>query len=263
MKQYLDLLRHVKDNGVCKRTRTGVDAHSVFGYQMRFDLSRGFPAVTTKRLHLKSIVHELLWFLKGETNTRYLQENGVSIWDEWADEDGDLGPVYGKQWRAWECADGRIVDQIQSVVNEIRRKSNSRRMIVSAWNVADIDKMALPPCHVLFQFNVANEALSCHVYQRSADVFLGLPFNIASYALLTHLMAEVLGLKSGELIFSLGDAHLYDNHFQQALVQLDRHPMPLPIVKIKRRRDISDFSYEDIEIVDYESHPAIEAPVAV
>ncbi|APF38049.1 thymidylate synthase [Chelatococcus daeguensis] len=264
MRAYLDLLRRVLDEGARKSDRTGTGTLSVFGHQMRFDLAEGFPLVTTKKLHLRSIVHELLWFLKGDTNVRYLQENKVSIWDEWADENGDLGPVYGKQWRAWEGADGRTVDQIAWVVDEIRRNPDSRRLVVSAWNPAEIDRMALAPCHCLFQFHVADGRLSCQLYQRSADVFLGVPFNIASYALLTQMMAQVTGLVPGDFVHSFGDAHLYLNHLDQAREQLARAPRPLPrLVLNPAVRSIFDFTFEDIVIEDYDPHPAIRAPVAV
>jgi thymidylate synthase len=264
MKQYLDLLRHVLERGARKADRTGTGTRSVFGWQSRYDLAEGFPLVTTKKLHLRSIVHELLWFLRGETNVAYLREHKVSIWDEWADATGDLGPVYGKQWRAWETADGRVIDQIAWVVDEIRRNPDSRRLVVSAWNVGDLPKMALQPCHALFQFYVADGRLSCQLYQRSADVFLGVPFNIASYALLTHLIAQVAGLAAGDFVHTLGDAHLYDNHLEQARAQLARAPKPLPVLKLNPAvRSLFDFRYEDIEIVGYEAHPAIKAPVAV
>ncbi len=264
MKQYLELLRHVLEHGVDKADRTGTGTRSVFGWQMRFDLNEGFPLVTTKKLHLRSIVHELLWFLKGETNIAYLKQNKVSIWDEWADEHGELGPVYGKQWRAWATADGRTVDQIRWVLDEIRRNPDSRRLIVSAWNVGELDRMALMPCHTLFQFYVAEGRLSCQLYQRSGDIFLGVPFNIASYALLTHMVAQVCGLGVGDFVHTLGDAHLYSNHFEQAREQLARTPRPLP--KLRLNPEVSDlfaFRYEDIEILDYDPHPAIKAPVAV
>jgi thymidylate synthase len=264
MRQYLDLLRHVLEHGACKADRTGTGTRSVFGWQSRYDLADGFPLVTTKKLHLRSIVHELLWFLRGETNVAYLREHKVSIWDEWADATGDLGPVYGKQWRAWEAADGRVIDQIAWVVDEIRRNPDSRRLVVSAWNVGDLPKMALQPCHALFQFYVAGGRLSCQLYQRSADVFLGVPFNIASYALLTHLIAQVAGLAAGDFVHTLGDAHLYDNHLEQARAQLARAPKPLPVLKLNPAvRSVFDFRSGDIEIVGYEAHPAIKAPVAV
>jgi thymidylate synthase len=264
MRQYLELLRHVLEHGVEKSDRTGTGTRSVFGWQMRFDLAEGFPLVTTKKLHLRSIVHELIWFLRGETNTRYLTENKVTIWDEWADADGELGPVYGKQWRSWTCPDGRTVDQIAWVVDEIRRNPDSRRLIVSAWNVADLPRMALMPCHTMFQFYVANGRLSCQLYQRSGDIFLGVPFNIASYALLTHMVAQVCGLKPGDFVHTLGDAHLYSNHFDQAREQLSRTPRPLPkLVLNPDVRSLFDFAYEDVAIVGYEPHAAIKAPVAV
>ena len=264
MKQYLDLMRHVRDHGVVKTDRTGTGTKSVFGHQMRFDLAEGFPLTTTKKLHLKSIVHELLWFLSGDTNIRYLKDNGVSIWDDWADENGDLGPVYGHQWRSWPTPDGRHIDQIAGVIEQIKVKPDSRRHIVSAWNVAEVDEMALPPCHCLFQFYVADGKLSCQLYQRSADIFLGVPFNIASYALLTHMVAHVTGLKPGEFIHTLGDAHLYLNHLEQADEQLQRELLPLPRLVIKRDvKDIMDFRFEDFEVVGYQSHPHIAAPVAV
>ena len=264
MRQYLDLLRHVLEHGTGKSDRTGTGTRSVFGWQMRFDLAQGFPLVTTKKLHLKSIVHELIWLLRGETNIRYLQENNVRIWDEWADADGELGPVYGKQWRAWACADGRVVDQIARVVEKIKRNPDSRRLIVSAWNVADLPAMALQPCHTLFQFYVADGRLSCQLYQRSGDIFLGVPFNIASYALLTRMVAQVTGLKAGDFVHTLGDAHLYSNHFEQAHVQLAREPRPLPTLVLNPSVcSLFDFCYEDVTIVDYQPHPAIKAPVAV
>lgn len=264
MKQYLDLMRHVRDDGARKGDRTGTGTLSVFGHQMRFDLSEGFPLVTTKRLHLKSIIYELLWFLKGDTNITYLKDNGVRIWDEWADENGDLGPVYGHQWRSWPTPDGRKVDQIAAVVDSLKNSPNSRRHIVCAWNVADVDNMALPPCHCLFQFYVADGRLSCQLYQRSADIFLGVPFNIASYALLTHMMAHVTGLRPGEFIHTFGDAHLYLNHLEQADEQLTREPCALPRLVIKRDvNEIDAFEYDDFEIVGYETHPHIAAPVAV
>jgi thymidylate synthase len=264
MRQYLELMDHILTHGAEKNDRTGVGTRSVFGYQMRFDLSEGFPAVTTKRLHLKSIIHELLWFLRGETNVRSLQEAGVSIWDEWADADGELGPVYGKQWRAWRAVDGSTIDQIQMVVDEINRNPDSRRLIVSAWNVGELDQMALAPCHAFFQFYVADGRLSCQLYQRSADVFLGVPFNIASYALLTLMMAQVTGHLPGEFIHTLGDAHLYANHFEQAQLQLTRAPLPLPQMHINPQvQSIFDYCYEDFELRNYQSHPHIPAPVAV
>ncbi|WP_321397893.1 thymidylate synthase [Emcibacter sp.] len=264
MRQYQDLMRHVRDNGVKKEDRTGTGTISVFGYQMRFDLDEGFPVLTTKKLHLKSIIHELLWFLTGETNIRYLKENGVSIWDEWADDAGNLGPVYGHQWRSWPSRNGETVDQISNLVRMIETNPDSRRLIVSAWNVADVDHMALPPCHCLFQFYVADGKLSCQLYQRSADIFLGVPFNIASYALLTKMLAQVTGLKAGEFIHSFGDAHLYLNHLDQVEQQLSRAPMPLPEMKINPDvKDIFDFKFEDFELVGYEAHPHIKAPVAV
>lgn len=264
MRQYLDLLRHVRDTGLRRDDRTGTGTLSVFGYQMRFDLAEGFPLVTTKKLHLRSIIHELLWFLRGDTNVAYLRQNGVTIWDEWADANGELGPVYGAQWRSWPTRDGGTIDQIARVIEQIRTRPDSRRLIVTAWNPADVDRMALPPCHCLFQFYVAEDRLSCQLYQRSADVFLGVPFNIASYALLVHMVAQVTGLKPGEFIHSLGDTHLYLNHLEQADAQLSRQPLPLPRLVFRRDiRDISDFRFEDIEIVNYQSHPHIAAPVAV
>lgn len=264
MQTYHRLLRHILDEGATKGDRTGTGTLSVFGYQMRFDLADGFPLVTTKKLHVKSIIHELLWFLKGDTNIRYLKENGVSIWDEWADAEGELGPVYGKQWRSWQGADGRTVDQITELIAEIRRSPDSRRLIVSAWNVAELPRMALMPCHTLFQFYVAEGRLSCQLYQRSADVFLGVPFNIASYALLTMMVAQVCGLQPGEFIHTLGDAHLYSNHIEQARLQLTREPYPLPRMRINPEvTDIFEFRYEDFTLEDYQCHPAIKAPVAV
>lgn len=264
MLQYHQLLRHILDRGVAKSDRTGTGTLSVFGHQMRFDLAEGFPLVTTKKLHLKSIIYELLWFLRGETNVAYLKEHGVSIWNEWADADGELGPVYGYQWRSWPAADGRHIDQIGDVVERIKTDPDSRRLIVSAWNVGEISKMALPPCHVMFQFYVAEGRLSCQLYQRSADVFLGVPFNIASYALLTMMVAEVCGLAPGEFIHTLGDAHLYTNHLEQARLQLSREPRPLPQMKIRPGvESILDFRYEDFKLVNYHPHPHISAPVAV
>jgi len=264
MRQYLDLLRHVLEHGTEKADRTGTGTRSVFGWQMRFDLAEGFPLVTTKKLHLKSIVHELIWFLRGETNTRYLKENGVSIWDEWADENGELGPVYGKQWRSWSCPDGRVVDQMAWVVDEIRRNPDSRRLIISAWNVADLPRMALQPCHTMFQFYVAAGTLSCQLYQRSGDIFLGVPFNIASYALLTQMVAQVSGLAPGDFIHTLGDAHLYSNHYAQAREQLARTPRALPRLMLNPDvRSLFDFRFDDVAVANYEPHAAIRAPVAV
>jgi thymidylate synthase len=264
MRAYLDLLQHVLDHGTEKADRTGTGTRSVFGWQMRFDLAQGFPLVTTKKLHLKSIIHELIWFLRGDTNTAYLKEHGVSIWDEWADQNGELGPVYGQQWRAWPKADGGVVDQISWLVEEIKRNPDSRRLIVSAWNVGELPKMALMPCHTLFQFYVADGRLSCQLYQRSGDIFLGVPFNIASYALLTQMVAQVCGLLPGEFIHTLGDAHLYNNHIEQARLQLTRQPTPLPRLQLNPEvRSIFDFRYEDIAILDYSPQPAIKAPVAV
>ena len=264
MQAYLDLLRHVLDQGADKADRTGTGTRSVFGYQMRFDLAAGFPLVTTKKLHLRSIVHELLWFLKGDTNIGYLREHGVTIWDEWADPNGDLGPVYGKQWRRWATPDGRVIDQIADVIERIKRDPDSRRLIVSAWNVAEIPQMALAPCHALFQFYVANGKLSCQLYQRSADIFLGVPFNIASYALLTHMVAQVCDLTVGDFVHTLGDAHLYANHLEQAKLQLTRAPLPLPKLQLNPKvRSIDAFRFEDIVIAGYQSHPAIKAPIAV
>ena len=264
MRAYLDLLQHVLDHGVDKADRTGTGTRSVFGWQMRFDLAQGFPLVTTKKLHLKSIVHELIWFLQGDTNIAYLKEHGVSIWDEWADERGDLGPVYGQQWRAWPTADGGTVDQIRWVVDEIKRNPDSRRLVVNAWNVGELPKMALMPCHALFQFYVANGKLSCQLYQRSGDIFLGVPFNIASYALLTHLIAQVCGLGVGDFVHTLGDAHLYNNHVEQARLQLSREPRPWPSLQLNPDvKSVFDFRFEDVAIVGYEPHGAIKAPVAV
>ncbi len=264
MHQYIHLVRHVLEHGTRKADRTGTGTLSVFGYQMRFDLARGFPLVTTKKLHLKSIIHELLWFLRGETNIRYLKENGVSIWDEWADENGDLGPIYGYQWRSWPAADGRHVDQIAQLVDQIQRNPDSRRLIVSAWNVGAIEKMALPPCHLLFQFYVADGKLSCQLYQRSADIFLGVPFNVASYALLTLMLAQVTGLEPGEFVHTLGDTHLYLNHLEQAQLQLTRDPRPLPQMRLNPEKyTLENFVYEDFELMNYDPHPAIKAPVAV
>ncbi|MFC4528491.1 thymidylate synthase [Dyella halodurans] len=264
MRAYLDLLQHVLDHGTEKGDRTGTGTRSVFGWQMRFDLAQGFPLVTTKKLHLKSIIHELIWFLRGDTNTAYLKEHGVSIWDEWADAQGELGPVYGKQWRAWPTADGGVVDQIRWVVDEIKRNPDSRRLVVSAWNVGELPKMALMPCHALFQFYVADGKLSCQLYQRSGDIFLGVPFNIASYALLTHMIAQVCGLGVGDFVHTLGDAHLYNNHLEQARLQLSREPRPLPRLELNPEvRSLFDFRFEDIAITGYEPHPAIRAPVAV
>jgi len=264
MKQYLDLMRHVRDHGALKEDRTGTGTKSVFGYQMRFDLSEGFPLVTTKKLHLKSIIHELLWFLTGETNIHYLQENGVRIWNEWADEEGNLGPVYGSQWRSWPAASGEHIDQISQVVEQIKNNPDSRRIIVSAWNVGEIENMALPPCHAFFQFYVADGKLSCQLYQRSADIFLGVPFNIASYALLTMMMAQVCGLKVGDFVHTLGDAHLYSNHLEQTDLQLSRDTYSLPTMKINPDvSSIFDFKFEDFELVDYEAHPHIKGAVAV
>lgn len=264
MQQYLELMRHVRDHGIEKSDRTGTGTRSVFGYQMRFDLQQGFPLVTTKKLHLRSIIHELLWFLKGDTNIAYLKQNGVRIWDEWADEDGNLGPVYGSQWRSWPAADGRHIDQISQLLEQINQSPDSRRMIVSAWNVGEIDKMALPPCHAFFQFYVAEGRLSCQLYQRSADVFLGVPFNIASYAILLMMIAQVTGLKAGEFIHTLGDAHLYSNHMQQVELQLSRTPFDMP--KMQLNPDIGDlfnFTFDDFELQNYQSHEHIKAAVAV
>ncbi len=264
MRQYQDLMRHVLETGVKKEDRTGTGTLSVFGYQMRFDLAEGFPLVTTKKAHMKSIIHELLWFLKGDTNIKYLKDNGVSIWNEWADAEGNLGPVYGAQWRSWPAADGHTIDQISNVIERIKANPDDRRLIVSAWNVGEIGKMALPPCHCFFQFYVAEGRLSCQLYQRSADIFLGVPFNIASYALLTLMVAQVCGLQPGAFIHTLGDAHIYCNHFEQANLQLSRDPLPLPEMHLNPHvKNIFDFKYEDFELVGYQSHPAIKAPVAV
>jgi thymidylate synthase len=264
MNQYLDLLRHILKDGVDKTDRTGTGTRSCFGYQMRFDLEKGFPLVTTKKVHLKSIIHELLWFLQGSTNIAYLKENGVKIWDEWADEHGELGPVYGKQWRSWEGRDGKVTDQVAELVAQIRKNPDSRRLIISAWNVTDLPDMALMPCHTLFQFYVANGKLSCQLYQRSADVFLGVPFNIASYALLTMMIAQVCGLQPGEFIHTFGDVHIYNNHREQVMEQLSREPYPLPVMKINPAvKDIFGFRYSDFTLENYQSHPAIKAPVAV
>jgi thymidylate synthase len=264
MKQYLSLLEHVLKNGVQKQDRTGTGVLSVFGYQMRFDLTDTFPLITTKKLHLRSILHELLWFLQGATNIRYLTDNNVSIWNEWADSDGNLGPVYGYQWRSWPKSDGLYIDQIKQVVESIRCNPDSRRHIVSAWNVGDLDQMALPPCHLLFQFYVANGELSCQMYQRSCDIFLGVPFNIASYALLTMMIAQVTGLRPGEFIHTLGDAHIYKNHIDQVKLQLTRDPYPLPQMKIKPEvKDIDDFSFEDFQLINYQSHPHIKGDISV
>jgi len=264
MQQYLDLMSHVMQNGTLKEDRTGTGTKSVFGYQMRFDLSKGFPCVTTKKLHLKSIIHELLWFLKGDTNIKYLKENGVRIWDEWANENGDLGHVYGYQWRSWPAPDGKHIDQITQVVDTLKNNPDSRRIIVSAWNVGEIEQMALPPCHAFFQFYVAEGKLSCQLYQRSADIFLGVPFNIASYALLTMMMAQVCDLEAGDFIHTLGDAHIYTNHFEQVKLQLTRECRGLPIIEInKDRRNIFDFKYEDFELTNYNPHPHIKGKVAI
>ena len=264
MRQYLNLMQHVLEHGTKKEDRTGTGTLSVFGYQMRFNLSVGFPLLTTKKLHIKSIIYELLWFLRGDTSIRYLQEHGVNIWNEWADENGNLGPVYGAQWRSWATVDGRSIDQISHVIEQIKSNPDSRRLIVSAWNVGEIPKMALPPCHLLFQFYVANGKLSCQLYQRSADIFLGVPFNIASYALLTMMIAQVCGLKPGEFIHTLGDTHLYSNHIEQARLQLTREPLGLPQMRINPSiKSIFDFEYSDFELVDYNAHPHIKAEVAV
>jgi len=264
MKTYLNLLEHILNHGTEKSDRTGVGTLSVFGYQMRFNLNDGFPLVTTKKLHMRSIVHELLWFLKGDTNIQYLKENGVRIWDDWADENGDLGPVYGRQWRSWPTAEGRNIDQLSQVLEEIKSNPDSRRLIVSSWNVGELEHMALMPCHALFQFYVADGTLSCQLYQRSADVFLGVPFNIASYALLTHMIAQQTGLNTGEFIWTGGDCHLYLNHLEQARTQLQRTPFPLPELKILRKPpSLFDYQYEDFEFLNYQSHPVIKAPIAV
>lgn len=271
MQQYLDLLQHILDNGAQKTDRTGTGTISVFGYQMRFDLQKGFPLVTTKKVHLRSIIHELLWFLKGQTNIAYLKENSVSIWDEWADENGDLGPVYGKQWRSWEGKDGKVIDQVSDLVSQIKKTPDSRRLIISAWNVGELPEMALMPCHTLFQFYVipsleegGKGRLSCQLYQRSADVFLGVPFNIASYALLTLMIAQVCDLEPGEFIHTFGDAHIYNNHIEQVKLQLSRQPYPLPVMKLNPEvKDIFAFEYDDFRLENYQCHPAIKAPVAV
>jgi thymidylate synthase len=264
MRQYLDLMQRILDEGVIKRDRTGTGTRSIFGHQMRFNLADGFPLVSTKKMHLKSIIYELLWFLRGETNVRYLQEHGVTIWNEWADAEGELGPVYGYQWRSWPARGDETIDQISQVIEQIRTNPDSRRLIVSAWNVADLPEMALPPCHLLFQFYVANDRLSCQLYQRSADVFLGVPFNIASYALLTMMVAQVTGLMPGEFVHTLGDAHLYDNHLEQARLQVSREPRPLPTVKLDPSvRSIFDFEYEHFQLENYQPHPHIPAPIAV
>jgi len=264
MEQYLELCRHVLKNGTRKEDRTGTGTISTFGYQMRFDLSKGFPLLTTKKLHIKSIIYELLWFIKGDTNIKFLQDNGVRIWNEWADENGNLGPVYGHQWRKWEATDGRVIDQLSNVIEEIKRNPNSRRLIVSAWNVGDLDKMALPPCHLLFQFYVSNNKLSCQLYQRSADIFLGVPFNIASYSLLTMMVAQVCGLEVGEFIHTLGDCHIYLNHLEQVNLQLTREPRSLPQMLINPDvKSIFDFKYEDFTLIGYDPHPHIKGEVSV
>ncbi len=264
MKEYLDLMRHVLENGTDKEDRTGTGTRSVFGYQMRFDLSEGFPLVTTKKCHLKSIIHELLWFIAGDTNIKYLKENGVRIWDEWADENGNLGPVYGEQWRSWKTADGQTIDQLKNVIDQIKNNPDSRRLLVVAFNPGVVDKMALPPCHAFFQFYVADNKLSCQLYQRSADIFLGVPFNIASYALLTMMIAQECGLEYGDFVHTFGDAHLYSNHFEQAKLQLSREPHPLPQMKINPNiKSVFDFKFDDFELLNYQAHPHIKAPVAV
>ena len=264
MQQYLDLIRRILDEGEAKQDRTGTGTLSVFGHQMRFDLSEGFPMVTTKKLHLKSIIYELLWFLKGDTNIKYLQENGVRIWNEWADDNGDLGPVYGKQWRKWESKDGEIIDQIDNAIKSIKDNPDSRRIIVSAWNVGELKEMALMPCHAFFQFHVANGKLNCQLYQRSADVFLGVPFNIASYALLTHMIAQICHLKPGTFVHTIGDAHLYNNHLEQAKLQITRQPKKLPTLKLNDKvSNIDEFDYDDITIIDYQHHPHISAPISI
>lgn len=264
MKQYHDLLQHVMDSGVDRSDRTGTGTRSVFGYQMRFDLSEGFPLVTTKKVHMKSVIHELLWFLRGDSNIAYLKEHGVTIWDEWADENGELGPVYGVQWRSWPTADGRHIDQIRVLLEGLKKNPDSRRHIVSAWNVAEVANMALPPCHALFQFYVANGKLSCQLYQRSADLFLGVPFNIASYALLTLMVAQVCGLEPGDFVHTFGDVHIYHNHFEQVALQLSREPKPLPQVRLRPEvQDLFAFTFDDIEVTGYQPHPAIKAPIAV
>jgi thymidylate synthase len=264
MQQYLDLLKHILDTGTEKTDRTGTGTKSVFGYQMRFDLQKGFPLVTTKKVHMKSIIHELLWFLKGDTNIAYLKENNVKIWDEWADANGELGPVYGKQWRSWEGKDGKVVDQVTDLITQIKKNPDSRRLIISAWNVAELPKMALMPCHTIFQFYVANGKLSCQLYQRSADVFLGVPFNIASYALLTMMIAQVCDLEPGDFVHTFGDVHIYSNHMEQVNLQLSRQPFPLPAMKLNPEvKNIFDFKFEDFTLENYQSHPAIKAPVAV
>lgn len=264
MKQYLDMMRYVLEHGTDKTDRTGTGTRSVFGYQTRYNLNNGFPLVTTKKCHLRSIIHELLWFIKGDTNIKYLHDNKVTIWDEWADENGDLGPIYGKQWRRWEAADGRVIDQLSNVIDLIKNKPDSRRMIVCAWNPGEVDKMALPPCHSLFQFYVVDNKLSCQLYQRSADIFLGVPFNIASYSLLTMMIAQVCGLELGDFVHTTGDTHLYSNHFEQAKLQLSREPFSLPTMKLNPDiKSVFDFKFEDFELQNYQCHPAIKAPVAV